>query len=363
MPDLSRAEVIALIVSKAREYGLVDWEFLGGAIAESNLDPHAYRDGPWPDKSPGLFQQTIRYADEGDQSDSPENVALIKRLYFDPVHACDVAARKYRYWRYDPDVPALTAWVAYNSPGFYHTPEESPNVENYRAGLAEAQRILGAAPMPTTATYDPHTPPERQVQDWACSIRTATWMARSLGVPIDAGTMQDIMTPHYVTPADGLLDGRGYGLAEVLRSVLPAAAAVSVHEAASWDDVMSWAGSGPIGMGSHKLYHWLAVREPDDEGALSGMNPAPGWKVVGDQITRAEFDAWAPWNVVRVQLAGSVSEPSSDTPKPEAYSDETANGLRIAVAHLADVVAEIDDRPRRLAEARAIREQFVGPRP
>jgi hypothetical protein len=34
-----------------------------------------------------------------------------------------------------------------------------------------------------------------------------------------------------------------------------------------------------------------------------------------------------------------------------------------AVAHLADVVAAMEDPDERLAEARRIREQFVGPRP
>ena len=98
---MSRDEVVALIVAKAREHGIEPWELLGGAIAESNLDPQAWRQGVWPDQSAGLFQQTVAYAEEGDHTESPENVALIKRLYFDPSHACDVAAAAYRRWRFD----------------------------------------------------------------------------------------------------------------------------------------------------------------------------------------------------------------------------------------------------------------------
>jgi hypothetical protein len=139
---VTRDEIIALIVAKAHEHGIEPWELLGGAIAESNLDPNAYRDGPWPDKSPGLFQQTIKFADEGDHTDSPENIALIKHLYFDPVHATDVAAKKYLYWRHDPDVPPLTAWVAYNSPGFYHTPDESPNLRSRLPGHDPGRRLV-----------------------------------------------------------------------------------------------------------------------------------------------------------------------------------------------------------------------------
>lgn len=56
---------------------------------------------------------------------------------------------------------------------------------------------------------------------------------------------------------------------------------------------------------------------------------------------------------------GAIVEP----PKPAPSDADTIGGLRVAVAHLADVVCEIEDRPARLAKAREIREQFVGPRP
>jgi murein DD-endopeptidase MepM/ murein hydrolase activator NlpD len=48
-------------------------------------------------------------------------------------------------------------------------------------------------------------------------------------------------------------------------------------------------------------------------------------------------------------------------PPPPGPTDELS-GLRVAVAHLADVVCEIENRPSRLAQAKAIREQFVGPK-
>lgn len=60
---------------------------------------------------------------------------------------------------------------------------------------------------------------------------------------------------------------------------------------------------------------------------------------------------------------GSIPGPSPEPPKPEPTPGETIGGLRVAVAQLADVVCEIEDRPVRLAKAREIREQFVGPRP
>jgi hypothetical protein len=42
---MTRDEIVELIVQKANEYGIVRWEFLGGAIAESGLDPNAVRFG------------------------------------------------------------------------------------------------------------------------------------------------------------------------------------------------------------------------------------------------------------------------------------------------------------------------------
>lgn len=42
---MTRDEIIALIVQKAHEHGLEPWELLGGAIAESNLNPEAARFG------------------------------------------------------------------------------------------------------------------------------------------------------------------------------------------------------------------------------------------------------------------------------------------------------------------------------
>lgn len=149
---MTRDEIIAVIVSVAQTQGLVPYELLGGAIAESGLNPTAWRQGAWPDWSAGLFQQTVAFADEGDRTASPENVALIQRLYFDPEHAATVAARKFKGWRYDPDVSALQAWCAYNLPASYRLWPDVPNVEqreNYRRGLAEAERLLSAIEEPT----------------------------------------------------------------------------------------------------------------------------------------------------------------------------------------------------------------------
>ena len=156
------------------------------------------------------------------------------------------------------------------------------------------------------AVYDPSTPPERQVQSWACSIRAATWILRSLGVNVTAAQLQEEMVPGYVTPELGLLDGRGAGLADIVRHPLPPETPVEVLWAPSWDDVVARAGRGPIGIGSGSLYHWLNVAATIDAATLSAPNPAPNYppdSPLHDTLTRAQFDQYAPWALVFVQAA------------------------------------------------------------
>lgn len=175
----------------------------------------------------------------------------------------------------------------------------------------DARAILTGAP-PMSLTYNPSQPPERQIADWVCSIRTAAWMLKSLGLPVDIGALQDEMSPRYVTPAVGLLDGRGYGLAEVIRAHLPADWHDRVHvfERISWDELASLAGRGPIGLGLHGANHWLNVAGKLGDGSLlDAPNPAPNWKGLGDTLTRAEFDANGPASAVWINAEGIATPP------------------------------------------------------
>jgi hypothetical protein len=332
---VTRDEIIALIVAKAHEHGIEPWELLGGAIAESNLDPNAYRDGPWPDKSPGLFQQTIKFADEGDHTDSPENIALIKHLYFDPVHATDVAAKKYLYWRHDPDVPPLTAWVAYNSPGFYHTPDESPNVENYRAGLAEARRILGAMPMPTPkVTFDRDFPATIQDDDWSCAPSSLDWALRALGRAPGHSYIENLLLKDGIVSRElGLLDASGSDLATWIGKKLPADVYYGAdgfygnnQAAVSYQAVAEEIGPYPLLIGGRNWGgpgrgHWSGVRGYDRaRDVLLLANPAGSGPTFGGQeMTRAQFDQRGPYSMVRVlhpDLLAPVAPPAPEPPPP-----------------------------------------------
>jgi hypothetical protein len=179
------------------------------------------------------------------------------------------------------------------------------------------------------AAYDPTTPPERQVQSWACSIRATTWILRSLGIDITAAQLQGEMVPAYVTPELGLLDGRGIGLAEVLRRHLSPETPVEVLWAPTWDDVIARAGRGPIGVGSGSLYHWLNIARVLSPGVLDAPNPAPNYPPgapLHDNLTRAEFDKYAPWALVFVQVTPAVDpappvvvKPPAPAPEPRGY--------------------------------------------
>jgi hypothetical protein len=268
----------------------------------------------------------------------------------------------------------LRALFLYNWPAGGGRPASDATAANYRRGIAEAQQILGV-PMPDPV-YDPTTPPERQIQSWACSIRTLTWMLKSLGVNIDAGTLQEEMVPTYVTPDVGLLDGRGNGLAAVARNHLPPAVTVSVFWAPSWDDLLERAGRGPIGIGSGALYHWLDVAAPIDANTVRTANPAPNYPPgapLGDTLTRDQFNQYAPWALVMAE-AGAAPVPTP-TPPPSVWTVPSgvfagmtgpelqahAEGLVGAVAYLADTVG--DGQIALIKEMQRVRTEQIGARP
>lgn len=156
-----------------------------------------------------------------------------------------------------------------------------------------------------TVQYDPNTAALRQVNPWSCSIVTATAMLHSIGDWVSAGDLQDVLVPQYVTPALGLLQGDGSGLAAFLEQ----RTGLTAHHAwLSWDDVCARAGQGPLGMGSPALYHWVMVRKVNEDGTLALDNPAPGYQGVYDTMTREQFDAWGPWAGVWLDMPASEEE-------------------------------------------------------
>lgn len=167
--------------------------------------------------------------------------------------------------------------------------------------------------------YDPTIPAERQVQSWSCSVRTATFMLRSLGIDMDASRLEDVLVPDYVTPELGLLQGDGAGLAAVLadQSGCPTG-----HRWVDWAWLQAHAGTEPVGIGSGTLYHWTAVRGLNDDGTIALANPAPGYGGLGDVMTEAQFNHWAPWAGVWIEVpAESGGDDMADAALQAAYDE------------------------------------------
>lgn len=193
--------------------------------------------------------------------------------------------------------------------------------------------------------YNPSQPPERQIQDWVCSIRVTAWMLKSLSLPVDIGALQDEMAPRYVNSAVGLLDGRGYGIAEVLKAHLPADWRERVHvfERISWPELWSLAGSGPIGLGIHGAYHWINVARQRADGDIDAPNPAPKYPPagpIGDILSEAELTTYGPASAVWINAAAS-HEPPPEPPAPALPTRADIDAIR---ADLDSQLAEIRAR-------------------
>jgi hypothetical protein len=157
-------DLTALVVAAAQANGLPPELLLALAIAESELGVRCQRWGRHTDRarqllaaddraglaelvglidqetpgdiSFGLFQQTVRWADEGDQSSTLGNVFALRDLYFDPNHATTVAAKRLgAFWRQFGD--PLEALCRYNKPSIPGA--ENPHRARYQECMGRAR--------------------------------------------------------------------------------------------------------------------------------------------------------------------------------------------------------------------------------
>lgn len=322
-------QLIALTVTTAVEHHLVPWEFLGLVIAEgmdvyasrpvAQEDWRAYWEPPYPtfDVSFGMGQANVRYTAEyaawcrahgidpdssaADAYPGDDVIASIRDAYYNPTHALDVSAVGYKYWRYNPEVPYLTAACAYNLPSTYHHPEINPNYANYRDSGLRARHILGldgpSATVPTPfpdRLYGVDVPDItiHQRNNWTCSVRSVyagLWQMAQLQLiaPVTYGDggprdVYDWMVPQYASEAGGGLHlHTGAGMAEMLREH-----GLSAHNQypASLGDVQARAGLQPVMMGGRAWNHWTYVRGLQADGTLVLENPSPGWAGISDLL-------------------------------------------------------------------------------
>lgn len=171
MPDVpTREQVIAASNAAADAAGIPRLLPLAAGVAESNLRADARRPATpaddaayWPDVSYGPWQQTVRWSQEYQSwymNDAPGHppaqfpgsdvVEAVFDHYRDLGHAATVAARQLKaHYRPGEDDAIWKALNRYNYPARDGVPKTPGIGENYRRGIAEAQRILGSSPAAT----------------------------------------------------------------------------------------------------------------------------------------------------------------------------------------------------------------------
>lgn len=227
--------------------------------------------------------------------------------------------------------------------------------------IIAGQQVRIAKPLPPTPPglhYDSDTSIDVQDEPWTCSVYAADWCLRSLGVESDNETLElEMLARGTVTPEFGLMDARGYGLANVLRDHLPSGTDVQINEAVTWDWLVDVAGAGPIALGGRAWNHWCAVRR-DGLGLLLA-NSAPGWMGIWQTLTHADFDRLGSFSAVRVpvevggawqfwsaaEIAAATGCPASSISKnwPLIYNELAVRGIgdyAVCAAAIATVAIE-----------------------
>lgn len=323
------------INAAGEKYGIPPIMLVGGAIMESGLGANMERWGTWPDVSFGPWQQTVRYAPIGNQSNTIENVDYVRDILLNDFdQALDIAAPQYaEHWANTGGNP-LETYSRYNG-GAGMDFADNPNAGHIQASWDAAQQYLEADMPDTSVVYNPNVPHERQNQDWVCSIRTAASMLHTIGDWITAGELQTLMVnAGLVTPEKGLRLGDGSGLAAFLQERTGLQAHYGFMD---FDWLLQHAGTQPIGIGSGTLYHWVGVLDVLPDEVLQLNNPAAGYRGLGNTMTRDEFNQWAPWACVWLDMPDQ-SQPE----QPEQPAEEDPAVIAELEAQVAALKEQLD---------------------
>lgn len=174
------------------------------------------------------------------------------------------------------------------------------------------------APIPRIV-YQPSEPPHAQQHDWDCSQESAEWSLWSVGrKPDDAWMEQAMIDQGVISPALGLLDSSGAGLAAFLtREWGEFDYTASNTDPISFDALAEECGTYPMMIGGRNWNHWSGLRAYDsDRDVLLIANPSAGWKGVGQEMNRTQFKALGSFSAVRL-LHPDLTAPITDpTPIP-----------------------------------------------
>ena len=371
----TRAEVIQISNAAADAAGIPRLLLLACGIAEGNLVWNARRPrNPsqdatfWPDVSPGVWQQTIRWSAEHLKAASKAGrdpnvfpgagtVAAISEAYLDVEYAAEVAAQqlKAKWNGQATDDGFLRAMYLYNWPAGGGRPYTPEHEQNYRRGLAEAKTILGGAPMPPTGLrYNPDAPVDLQPDDWSCSEQSAQWMLRAIGRdPQDAWIRGQLLDNGLVTREYGLMDSTGTALAAWLQREYGDEMGLrfTAYNNVSWEALADLAGKQPVILGGRGWNHWTGVRRIEGN-VIRLANPAPTWRNVGNELDRDEFDRFGSWSLITVDEKDAVPAPG---PTPADPRDRQIKELATRIGYLeadnATLRKDLDDARTKLGVA------------
>jgi Transglycosylase SLT domain/Bacterial SH3 domain len=169
----------------------------------------------------------------------------------------------------------------------------------------QAATLTAASVTAIGQRFDADLPTEFQRLPWTCSVRSATWCLKSVGVDITAEALHDILVPDVVNQDVGLCDGSGAGLARVMQQRFGVAA--RNKPVVSWDEVIRLAGTRPLAIGGRSWGpggHWTAVRRANDDGTLALANPVRGgYRGVDTSMSATDFANFGPFAAVWINLA------------------------------------------------------------
>jgi hypothetical protein len=155
---------------------------------------------------------------------------------------------------------------------------EKPAPESWRAYF-EQHRDLGM---------------DRQVYDWTCSVCAATWVLQATGANPDQAREATAMAlgPHCVNPAVGLTS------IQCLVDLFGAWGFGAHQEWVDWARATQLCEQTTGVLNSPYWYHFVAIRGTR-HGNLWVANSAPGYKGIWDDVSAAQFQAWAgSWQIV-----------------------------------------------------------------
>lgn len=141
----------------------------------------------------------------------------------------------------------------------------------------------------TGGGFNPNTPAIKQVLDWTCSATSAAWLLNSMGIKATEQSVIQGMGSGRINSTVGLTNADGSGLVSYF-----AAQGIQARNAKmTFDQVAAMAGKAPLMIGNSNWYHWTGVAGVSADGnSLILANPAPGYKGVGQTLTRQQFAAF-----------------------------------------------------------------------